>query len=187
MKTPDDMSKIRDHDFDGIYECTERPPRWWVYGFYGCIAFAVAYMVWFHVPGMPGESLVASYEKDLLAKNTKKEKNNEPFDFAKASQNKKILSQGKIIYDKTCAVCHGQQGEGTIGPNLTDRYWIHGSRYSDLVRVLNEGVPAKGMPAWGQMLGEHKTNLVLAYVVSLQGTNPPNAKPPQGEEGDLRE
>ena len=70
----------------------------------------------------------------------------------------------------TCASCHKDSlrgtDEGGIGPNLVDNVWIHGNKPTDLLKVVNEGVLAKGMPAWEPVLGQKKTAEVVAYVLS---------------------
>ncbi len=68
-----------------------------------------------------------------------------------------------------------------IGPNLTDDAWIHGGTMSEIHHTIVESVLAKGMPPWGKLLKPDQVDAVTAYVASLKGTNPPNAKPPEGE------
>ena len=50
-----------------------------------------------------------------------------------------------------------------------------------ILTTVNEGVVAKGMPAWGQVLKPDEVTAVVAYVTTLRGTNPANAKAPQGD------
>ena len=68
-----------------------------------------------------------------------------------------------------------------MGPNLTDNYWIHGPEPMDHHRVVTNGVPAKGMAAWGNQLGPRRVELLVAYVLTLHGTNAPGGKAPEGE------
>jgi cytochrome c oxidase cbb3-type subunit 3 len=76
--------------------------------------------------------------------------------------------------------CHGPKGQGVIGPNLTDDYWLHGkASFMDIYAVVNEGVPAKGMPAWGKKLDPVEVAKLAAYVGTLRGTNLPG-KAPEG-------
>lgn len=92
------------------------------------------------------------------------------------------LEAGKSVYDVHCFSCHGNAGEGGIGPNLTDEYWIHGAEMQDVLRVIFKGVPAKGMIAWEKTLSQEEIEQVASYVlVRLQGTDPPNPKAPEGE------
>lgn len=92
------------------------------------------------------------------------------------------LAEGAKVFSSQCFTCHGRAGEGLIGPNLTDEYWIHGGTIGDAIRVIRKGVPAKGMIAWEKTLTPGQIDAVASFIfVKLQGTNPPNAKPPQGE------
>ena len=72
-------------------------------------------------------------------------------------------------------------GGGNIGPNLTDAYWIHGSKPIDIFHTVIDGVPAKGMPTWGPQLGDDRIESVVAYVLSIRDTNVPAGKAPQGD------
>ena len=92
-----------------------------------------------------------------------------------------ILAAGKVTYDKICYVCHGKFGEGLVGPNFTDEYWIHGNKPEDLKKVVVDGVLDKGMLSYKSQLSNKQIDQVIAYILSLQGTNPPNPKAPQGE------
>lgn len=92
------------------------------------------------------------------------------------------LSAGKSVYEINCATCHGKLGEGGIGPNLTDNYYLHGAGMLNTVHIIQQGVAAKGMIAWQGILNDDQIIQVTSYVLSLHGTNPPNAKAPQGEE-----
>jgi cytochrome c oxidase cbb3-type subunit 3 len=96
--------------------------------------------------------------------------------------NAAAIAAGKETFATNCVPCHGQQGQGIIGPNLTDNYWLHGNTYADIVNTITNGVPDKGMIAWKATLNPEKIRQVAAYVLSLKGTNPPNPKPPQGVE-----
>jgi mono/diheme cytochrome c family protein len=91
------------------------------------------------------------------------------------------LSAGKNIYTTNCATCHGQAGEGGIGPNMTDDYWLHGGGINNIIRTIERGVPAKGMIPWRGVLKPEQILQVASYLLTLRGTNPPNAKAPQGE------
>lgn len=92
-----------------------------------------------------------------------------------------ILGQGKKLYKKNCRACHGSFGEGGVGPNLTDKYWIHGKGQSlDIYRVIDEGIVDRGMAAWGEVLDHEQMMAITAYVLSLKGSMPTNAKEAQG-------
>lgn len=91
------------------------------------------------------------------------------------------LTAGKTIFAANCATCHGQAGEGGIGPNMTDDYFLHGAGITNTINLIHNGVPAKGMISWRGILSEEQILQVASYILTLEGTNPPNAKAPQGE------
>ena len=91
-----------------------------------------------------------------------------------------VLAAGKTIFMQTCKPCHGDNAQGNVGPNLTDDYWLHGSKINDLFKTIKYGVPSKGMPTWEKQLSPKQISDVANYVKSLHGTNPPNPKAPQG-------
>lgn len=95
-------------------------------------------------------------------------------------KDKRALAEGRSVYTSKCATCHGQSGEGNIGPNLTDDYWIHGGKAEQIANTVYNGVKEKGMIAWGALLNKKEILSVSAYVRSLRGRTPPNAKTPQG-------
>lgn len=95
--------------------------------------------------------------------------------------NKKTIEAGEIVYNNNCIPCHGFSGRGGIGPNLTDNYSIYGSELKDIAKVIvMGGKPGKGMIPWSSTLTPSEVNSVLAYIVSLEGTNPKDAKAPEG-------
>ena len=94
------------------------------------------------------------------------------------------LAAGESIFITNCATCHGKLGEGGIGPNMTDNYSIHGPTMNDMIKVINAGVPAKGMISWRGILKDDQIKQVASFMISLRDTNPPNAKAPQGDKVD---
>lgn len=90
-------------------------------------------------------------------------------------------SSGEVMFKTHCASCHGKLGEGGIGPNLTDQYWLHGNEFSDIVKSVRYGYPTKGMVPWLGTLSANEILEVASYTYTIRGTNPPNPKDPQGE------
>ncbi|WP_299762331.1 cbb3-type cytochrome c oxidase N-terminal domain-containing protein [uncultured Pontibacter sp.] len=172
-----------DHDFDGIQEYDNDLPPWWKMMFYVSIVFAVGYMLHFHVFNT-GLLQAQEYEMEmeqaaiLAAKNA---------DDPNAVTNYEVLTDaaalesGKSLFMMNCAACHGQEGQGTVGPNLTDEYWLHGGDVNNIFKTVKFGVPAKGMVPWQGKLTKDQMLEVSSYILSLQGSNPANAKEPQGE------
>lgn len=184
----EEASITLDHDYDGIRELDNRLPPWWTALFYVTIAFSVVYMLHYHVL-KTGDSPVESYEKSVikaheerlarLASSTDDISAKTVTVLTDASS----LKAGAEIFQQNCQTCHGVYGEGILGagPNMTDPYWIHGGAISDLYTTIRYGVPAKGMIAWKDQLPPKQIQQVASFILSLQGTNPANAIPAQGE------
>jgi len=93
-----------------------------------------------------------------------------------------VLTTGKKVFETQCFTCHGKLGEGGIGPNMTDAYWIHGGKIENIIHTIRKGVPAKGMISWEKTLSPDQINAVASFILlKLQGSNPSNGKAPQGE------
>ena len=175
-----------DHNYDGIRELDNSLPPWWVAMFYITIAFAVVYMAYYHFSGAGPSSrdeydiqmAKAQEEVDLfLSKQANKVDENSVVALTDANE----LALGKTIYDANCVACHGAGGEGGIGPNMTDDYWIHGGSIKDMFKIIKNGVTEKGMQAWGSQLRPLDMQRVASYIITMRGTNPPNGKAPQGD------
>ncbi len=171
------------HDYDGIQELDNALPKWWVWLFFITIVFSVIYFLSlfvFHTMDTQDEE----YNKEMLAasellKNTQTATPQEST--LSLLTDDASLAAGKVIYDKSCLVCHLSKGEGLIGPNLTDQYWMYGGSIEDVIDIIVVGVPSKGMISWKDQLSPKQIQEVSSFILSLQGTNPPNAKEPQGE------
>ncbi len=184
----DDVTQIKyfggDHEYDGIKELDNPLPPWLKYLFYVTIIISAAYLILLFV--FEDDDIIQrkEYRKEIMAARAKTEvavKEESVKAAAAPLTQEQILAAGKVIYDKTCLVCHGKFGEGLVGPNFTDEYWIHGGKPEDLLKVINDGVIEKGMISYKSQLNPTQINNVIAYILSLQGTNPSNQKAPQGE------
>lgn len=174
-----------DHEYDGIRELDNSLPPWWVWMFYVTIIFAGIYMTYYHFAGI-GQSQSEMYESEVkqaeetakafLAKQAAKVDETNVTALTDAQQ----VSLGKTTFQTLCVACHGTAGEGGVGPNLTDEYWIHGGTIKDIFKTIKNGVPEKGMISWQAQLRPEDMQRVASYILTLQGTNPPNAKAPQG-------
>ncbi len=176
---------LMSHNYDGIRELDNKIPPWFTFLFYGTILFGIIYMIHYHVIGSGDvqaneyreEMQMAEVQRNILIKSGAF-LNEETVTLATDAA---ALSSGKEIFNSSCATCHGMNGEGLVGPNLTDKYWIHGGGIKNVFKVIKYGVPQKGMISWQSQLSPTKMQEVASYILSLQGTEPPNAKPPEGE------
>jgi cytochrome c oxidase cbb3-type subunit 3 len=175
-----------DHNYDGIRELDNNLPPWWKYGFYITIVWAVIYMIHFHVSNT-GKLQLAEYEDQLaIAKAQvdeyrKKAANLVDENNATLLTDQASLAAGQSVFMDNCAACHGRAGEGGVGPNLTDDYWLHSGSIGAIFKTIKYGYPEKGMKAWQQDLGAKQIHEVSSFIMSLRGTNPANAKEKQGE------
>jgi cytochrome c oxidase cbb3-type subunit 3 len=174
------------HDYDGIRELNNPIPPWFNVLFYGTIIFAIGYLIIYHITDS-APLQAAEYKNELIAAEKQKEV------YLKMAGNaidentvqlvidKALLASAEQEYLSRCAACHGQKGEGGVGPNLTDEYWLHGGSINDVFKTIKYGVPAKGMVAWQNAINPVKMQELASYILSLQGTNPAGGKEPQGE------
>lgn len=176
------------HEYDGIRELSNAPPYWLSFIFIITVIFAYVYMAKYHI-FKTGDLQEEKYRKEMAMYSGEEEKaedlmslrpNEETLELVVLSDEASLVS-GQDIYSKNCAVCHLAGGQGLVGPNLTDEYWIHGGSYGDVIELINVGVPAKGMISWKTQISQEQIHQVSSYILSLQGTNPPNPKAPEGD------
>jgi len=172
------------HDYDGIRELDNRLPPWWLYGFYLSIIIAGIYLWRFHV-SHSGPSSQQEYETSV-ARAEQKTKEYLKLKGESVDENTVILltaaedvAEGKKIFATACASCHKANGAGEVGPNLTDDYWMHGGDIKSVFKTIRYGINA--MPQWQNSYSNKQIAQVSSFIKTLQGTNPENPKPPQGE------
>lgn len=189
------MSEEKDllieHEYDGIRELDNPVPIWFNGMFYISIVFGVIYLLVYHVFGW-GLLQDQEYEREMARAEAAKQEwlaqssNNIDETNVEVDNSPAVIEAGFAIYTQNCAVCHGAAGEGGIGPNMTDDYWIHGGEIEDVFRIIKYGVLDKGMIPWEQSLTPMQIAEVSNYILTLRGTNPPNAKEPQGDKVEYR-
>ncbi len=182
-----ESSLLLNHDYDGIKELDNNLPPWWVYSFYACIVFAAIYLVRFEILGADNQEMELKKELAQAKIDVEAYMKNAPDLMDEKTvtllTDPAALAQGKEIFTTNCAACHRADAGGQIGPNLTDDHWILGGGIKNVFHTItNGGRDGKGMVSW-------KTNgmkpkdiqKVASYVLSLRGSNPKDAKAPDGE------
>ncbi len=181
-----------DHEYDGIKELDNPIPAWFNALFYSTMTFGLVYLMVYHVFGW-GLNQEQEYNREVvLAEKAKQEYLAQAANLIDETsitvdESGAMAASGKAIFMANCVACHGNAGEGGIGPNLTDEYWLHGADIKDIFKVVKYGVAAKGMVPWEQTLTPAQIAEVSNYIYALRGTNPPNAKEPQGEKVSVDE
>jgi cytochrome c oxidase cbb3-type subunit 3 len=184
MTTGDDKTPTVGHAVDGIEEFDNPLPGWWVWIFWATIVFSLGY--WVYYQHGPGPSSVAESAAEVRAAAQRATApaatgGMSDADIIALTRDGAAMAKARDTYGAKCAMCHGPQAQGLIGPNLTDEYWIHGNRPAELARIIADGVADKGMIPWKDQLPALEIAALAAYVGTLAGTNPPNPKAPQGE------
>ena len=173
-------------NYDGIEEYDNDLPKWWIYLFYLTIAFAPIYVIYVHFLGTPSDQERVAVElqalKDRQANYAKQTapKEKSAVELIKLSTDQSHIAKGQLIFTQKCLACHGAKGEGVVGPNLTDEYWIHGGKIEKIHHTIEVGVPEKGMLAWKTLMSQDEIDDVTAFIWSIRNTNVPG-KAPQGD------
>lgn len=177
---------IMEHKFDGIEELDNPTPPWFMWLFYATVIFGIGYILNYHVfkwGKLQDEEYVIEVREaeaskvEYLAKSANKIDENS----VKVDATPAVIEAGKAVFATSCIACHGDKGQGTVGPNLTDEYWLHGGSVNAVFKTIKYGVPEKGMIAWEKTLTPKQIAEVSNYILSLKGTKPAGAKEAQGE------
>lgn len=175
-----------EHKFDDIVELDNPTPAWFMWMFYGTIAFAFGYMIYYHVlsigPLQEEEYAIemqkaqADKLKYLASSSGSIDENS-----VKLTAESGVISAGNAIFIANCVACHGDKAQGIVGPNLTDEFWLHGGKINNVFKTIKYGIPEKGMISWEKTLSPKQISEVANFVLSLKGSKPSNAKAPQGD------
>jgi cytochrome c oxidase cbb3-type subunit III len=179
-----------DHNYDGIQELDNSLPPWWKYGFIFTIIIAFGYLLNFHVLGSgknPTEEYAAEMQKAKMEIALFESKNKDKIDENKVPMADAAgIAVGQQLFEANCVACHIKGGAGSqepvsVGPNLTDEYWLHKGSLNDIYLTIKNGYPDKGMQAWSTKFNPKEISQLASYVKSIRGVKVPNAKLPQGE------
>ena len=178
----DKDERLLEHNYDGIQEYDNPLPGWWTALFWLTIVFAGGYYGYYQILGM-GENRYQEYENEIKEADVKYAQFKLPdvsdSEVKAFAGDKATIDKGAAIFKERCAVCHGDKGEGKIGPNLTDNAWIHGGKPGQVFKTIGNGVGSKGMPAWRLTLKTDEIKAASSFVLSLRNTNVAG-KAPQG-------
>jgi cytochrome c oxidase cbb3-type subunit 3 len=193
VKRTDEIQGEILHVYDDIEEADNNLPAWWLLTFYGAVAFGLVYWFYYHEYGI-GSLQPEKYADAVAAAEAQKSVvTDESLDALALDQS--AVASGSTIFVAQCVACHDTKGQGRVGlgPNLTDKYWIHGGAPTDIHSTVTNGVAAKGMPPWAPILGEEGVRQVVAYILTLRNTEVPGKEPegeiwePGGAGGDVAE
>ncbi len=174
-----------DHEYDGIRELDNNLPPWWKYGFYLTILIGVIYLLNYHV-FKTGDLQIEAYQKEMMRADREIEQylkdqamNVDEYSVTTMAEAGDIAA-GRNLFMQYCKVCHGEQGQGLVGPNFADQYWIYGNDIKDIFKTVKYGAK-NGMKSWKDELNPIQMQQVSSFILTFEGTNPANPKEPQGD------
>lgn len=169
------------HEYDGIIEEDNPLPNWWLATFFATIIFAFLYYIHYTFGG--GLTQDQELALSLKERPSTAEKSWSEEELRELFSTNANIDQGRLLFGAKCAACHGNEGQGVIGPNLTDRFWLHGKgERKEILNLIRQGVVANGMPAWADMMTDQEIIQVASFVASIKDTKPAHPKAPQGQE-----
>lgn len=183
MSHPD--NELTGHAYDGIEEYDNPLPGWWSATFALCTVFAVFYVVYFNA-GVEGRDMISTYEAEAaevmeLRFGQLGTLTPDRATLLKYKDDGQWLPAGRAAFQTHCVSCHGKDGGGLVGVNLTDDHYKNITNIEDIVRVIQNGAAGGAMPAWkNRITNVNQLVLTAAYVASLRGTNAPGGKAPEG-------
>ncbi len=182
-KTDKDNVIISTELYDGIIEHDHPLPNWWISIFILTIIFSVFYYGYYELFDGPSTDQELAAKMELIQSSVAETSGGGDFsDLDERIKDLSLIPLGQEVYAGKCFMCHGDKGQGLIGPNLADNFWIHGNSPADILYVIQKGVPEKGMVPWESVLSAEEQVATVAFILSLKGTNPAGGKPPEGEE-----
>jgi cytochrome c oxidase cbb3-type subunit 3 len=152
---------------DGIEEYDNPLPDWWVGLFWLTIVWAIGYGVHYHF--IAHRSQEQGLANEMAAAEVRWPAEAAAEAAAAAAANftvtPALVTAGEQVYNTQCIACHAPNLEGLIGPSFVDDEWIHGRSVANMLRIIREGVPEKGMVPWGPILSAQQMNEVAAFIL----------------------
>jgi cytochrome c oxidase cbb3-type subunit 3 len=172
-------ARLMRHAYDGIHEYDNPLPGWWKAIFYASIAYAAGYGVFYHVghwgqtPAEKYAAVLATYQGQKEVRDRADAANVSDAILAAKAADPQTVANGRAVFVSRCVTCHNTDGQGLIGPNLTDLFSLHGETRMDVFTTIKRGVPTTAMLAWGEQMSPEDIMAAAAYVITLRGTNVP--------------
>jgi cytochrome c oxidase cbb3-type subunit III len=151
---------ILDHEYDGIQELDNPTPGWWHIIFIGSIIFAAFYITFWHFSPL-ASSVHETWDQEQVADykrifGTVGQLKPDQKTFLEMAGNEKMLAVARSLFIGNCALCHGKDGGGINGVNLTDDSYKNVKKLEDIFATITTGANLGAMPAWGQKLSENE-------------------------------
>lgn len=159
------------HDYDGIHYREEKSsPGIFRILFTVLVVWGVVFMGFYLFSGWSSQS-----EADL-AKKARDDKKQAAHKSVEANAGgagttghkvEQYIAAGKQLYGNLCAACHGENGKGSVGPDLTISKYKYGKSRLDIAKSISEGRP-NGMPGFSSQVNHEQVESLVEYVMSLK-------------------
>ncbi|HRO75794.1 MAG TPA: cbb3-type cytochrome c oxidase N-terminal domain-containing protein [Crocinitomicaceae bacterium] len=173
---------LLEDEYDGIRELDNNLPPWWVAMLIASMIFAVVYVFHYHI-FKTGDLQIAEYTKDVAKSEIAKQEYLSKMAMNVDETNATVMTDagdldaGKTLYQNNCVVCHGDKGQGDIGPNLSDDYWLYTGDIKAIFGTIKKGT-SNGMPEHESKLNPIQIQQVASFVYNLPFAT---GKEPEGQ------
>jgi cytochrome c oxidase cbb3-type subunit 3 len=159
------------HDYDGIkYRDEKKSPKVFRILFSALCTWGIIFMGYYLFSGWSSQNEVDTARKALSAKKQVAHSSVEATGATYQGSGHKVeayIAAGKQLYTNLCAACHGENGKGTVGPDLTASKYKYGKTRLDITKSISEGRP-NGMPAFNGQVNSEQVEGLVEYVLSLK-------------------
>lgn len=159
-----------DKEYDGIrYNPQDKPPRIFTAIHWSLAIWGICFMAYYLLSGWSSQAEYAEIKKAKearLAAAKAKEGEAKAVPTHEEDRTRHLAEEGKEVYAERCASCHGPDGKGGIGPDLTQKSYKYGRTAPEVTKTVVEGRPG-GMPGFKNDLSQEKLEGVVQYVLSL--------------------
>ncbi len=175
---------LLDHEYDGIREFDNPVPGWMHLIFFGTVVFSVLYFAFFQfspvawtVQSTWEAHQAAAYQKVF---GTLGELKPDAATLVSLAQDEQMMAVAKGMFVTNCAQCHGKDGGGINGVNLTDDVYKNVKQLADVYTVLTKGAGNGAMPAWQNRISSNERILLASYAATLRNTNVAGGRAAEG-------
>jgi cytochrome c oxidase cbb3-type subunit 3 len=177
------MAQPEHHDYDGITENREqRPPVYFTVLFYGLIIWAVAFCAFYLLSGWSSD---AEFQAKMQAHDARHQSataapppaaartsavkpSPAPQPAAAPAAATTAPPDAKALYAGKCAMCHGADGKGGFGPNLTIKDYEYGKTRQAIFLSISQGRANNKMPAFEGQLKREEIYALADYLLTLK-------------------
>lgn len=171
------------HEWDGIRELDNPPPRWWIIALYLSGLLVLVYFILYpslplvndSTEGLLGWTMMKEYKENLAEVEARRDPYEDKLEAMTAEQileddelRNYAVGSSKVLYGDNCAACHGTGGIPQAGsgyPILADDDWLYGGSVGKIVETLAKGRQGM-MPAHKELLSSQEVDQLVQFVIN---------------------